>query len=82
VVSEVDTVAHEAVRNGVGVGVEVDAGFLGNDHGQDQVGVVGMLGQSSEPGSLDDEALGGSLARGAVNASVGGVLRPGGGLVP
>src|SRR5215831_2964550 len=76
-----DVVADEAAVHRVGVGVEVDAGFLGHDHRQDEIGVEGVLGQGTKPGTLDEEAFRGALARSAVNAGIGGFRGPGEGLL-
>lgn len=54
----------------------MDAGFIGHDHGQDEVGVEGVLGQRAEPRALDEEAFRGTLTSGAVDAGVGGFSDP------
>ena len=69
------------VGDGVGVGVEPGRRPpCETNHRQDEVGVEGPLGEGPQAGLFDEEPLGGTLARGGVDALVGGLVAPRGGL--
>jgi hypothetical protein len=70
----------EARWHRISVGIEPNTRFFGNDRGRDEIGVSGTLRQRSQARALDQQALGGPLARGGVNTLIGDLIAPFGGL--
>src|SRR5919201_348453 len=77
---ELDSLAHELGGDRVRVAVEAHARLLGDDEGNDDVGVEGVWRQRAQTGALDEQALGRALASGGVDALVGDLVTPAGGL--
>ena len=66
----------EGMRHRVGVGIEMHACLLRHDHGHDEIGVEGVLGERAQACFLDEMPIGGALTRCGVNPRVGDFAKP------
>jgi len=79
--TDVDRLPDRVGRHRVGVGVEPDAGLLGDDDGRDEVGVEGPLRQGAQASALDEEPVRRALPGRGVEPQVGGLVAPACGLL-